>query len=82
MPNSPKAPSRPLTSHERMDRMLRQQPNDELKQQPNTDSTQQPKDDRSPPVLLPLNDPDGTDDPAPAAIENDRGITDRFGWKP
>jgi hypothetical protein len=76
----PQSPPRPLSSHERMERMLKQQPNDELKQPSSGDASQ--KDDRSPAAPLPLNDPDGTDDPAPAAIENDRGIQDRFGWKP
>ena len=66
MPKTPKSPRLPLTSHERMERMVKQQP----------------KDDSSLTLPLPLNDPNGADDPAPAAIENDRGIQDRFGWMP
>lgn len=65
MPKSTK-PALPLTSQQRMERMLKKQP----------------KDDESPAGTMPLNDPNGGDDPAPAALENDRGIEDRYGWKP
>ena len=45
-------------------------------------SKQQPKDDAEYLRTLSLNDPEGRDEPAPAAIENDRGVQDRYGWVP
>ncbi len=57
---------RPLTSRQRVERL----------------SKLSPRDDSSPVAPLPLNDANGSDDPAPAAIENDRGIVDRYGSQP
>ncbi len=60
------APRRPLTSRQRVERL----------------SKRSPSDDAAPVAPMPLNDANGADDPTPAAIENDRGILDRYGWQP
>jgi hypothetical protein len=59
-------PTKPLTSTERVERLSHRSPKD---------------DENAPdPTIRPF-DPE-TDDPAPAPLENDRGITDRYGWQP